>query len=328
VKRREFITLLGGAALACPLPARAQQPGAVSVVGFLSSASPEPFEQFAAALRRGLNQSGYIEDRNLVIEFRWAENRYERLPAMAADLVRRQVAVIVASGANPPIAAAKAATSTIPIVFTGADDPVRHGLVASLNRPGGNVTGIIIFSAELEAKRLGLLLDLAPPTTTVAALLNPNNPNFDAQVEELRQAQRAAARQLTILQAGTSAEIDAAFQAMVTQRTAAFLVGSDPFLMSVRQQIIVLASRHPMPAIYPFREFAVAGGLISYGSSLTEAYRQTGLYVARILKGEKPADLPVIQPTRFELVINLKTVRAFGIDIPAKLLALSDEVIE
>jgi ABC-type uncharacterized transport system substrate-binding protein len=259
---------------------------------------------------------------------RWAENHYERLPAMAADLVRRQVAVIVASGANPPIAAAKAATSTIPIVFTGADDPVRHGLVASLNRPGGNVTGIIIFSAELEAKRLGLLLDLAPPTTTVGALLNPNNPNFDAQVEELRQAQRVAARQLTILQARTSAEIDAAFQAMVTQRTAAFLVGSDPFLMSVRQQIIVLASRHPMPAIYPFREFAVAGGLISYGSSLTEAYRQTGLYVARILKGEKPADLPVLQPTRFELVINLKTVRAFGIDIPAKLLALSDEVIE
>jgi len=173
-----------------------------------------------------------------------------------------------------------------------------------------------------------LLLDLASPTTTVAALLNPNNPNFDAQVEELRQAQRAAARQLTILQARTSAEIDAAFQARVTQRTAAFLVGSDPFLMSVRQQIIVLASRHPMPAIYPFREFAVAGGLISYGSSLTEAYRQTGLYVARILKGDKPADLPVIQPTRFELVINLKTVRAFGIDIPAKLLALSDQVIE
>jgi putative ABC transport system substrate-binding protein len=327
MKRRDFITLLSGAAAAWPLATRAQQ-ATMPLIGFLSSLSPEPFAHLVTAFHRGLNDAGYVVGRNVAIEYRWAESQYDRLPAMAADLVRRQVAVILASGATPPVAAAKAATATIPIVFTGADDPVKNGLVASLNRPGGNVTGMTLFTAELEAKRLELLRQLVPDASKFAVLLNPNNPIVEDQVAETRQAQRAIRQQLVILQAGTETGINTAFATMVTQQVAALLVGSDPFFNARRVQIAVLAARHVLPAISAYREQTAAGLLINYGNSIPDSYRQAGVYVARILKGEKPADLPVVQPSRFELVINLSTAKALGVEIPAKLLARADEVIE
>ncbi len=327
MNRREFISLLGGAAAAWPLAARAQQT-ATPVIGFLSSGSPEPFAHLVAAFHRGLNEAGYVAGLNVVIEFRWADNQYDRLPALAADLVRRQVTVIVASGADPPVTAAKAATQTIPVVFTGADDPVKSGLVASLNRPGGNTTGMTLFGTELEAKRLEMLRRLAPGAAKIAVLLNPNNPNVQPRLEEVRRAQHTDDQELMILYAGTQADIDAAFATMVTQRAAALHVSADPFFNNRRTQIVALAARHAMPAIYPFRDFAAAGGLISYGNSLPDAYFQTAIYTGRILKGAKPADLPVLRPTKFELVINLKTAKTLGLNLPHNLLALADEVIE
>jgi putative ABC transport system substrate-binding protein len=326
MRRREFITLVGGAA-AWPLVASAQS-SAMPVIGFLSSASPGPFAPFLAAFLAGLRDAGYFEGTNVAIEYRWAESQYDRLPEMAADLVRRRVAVIVASGANPPVLAAKAATSTIPIVFTGPDDPVKNGLVASLSRPGGNITGAALFTSELESKQIELLRTLVPAAMSIAVLLNPNNPNFPNQVAGLDEVRGSTGVHLVVYKGSAPAEIDAAFAAMAGQRTDALLVGADPYFTTLREQIAFLVTRYKLPALYSFREHVVAGGLISYGNSIADNYRKSASYVARILKGERPADLPILQPTKFDLVINLKTANAFGIRVPDKLLALADEVIE
>jgi ABC-type uncharacterized transport system substrate-binding protein len=327
VKRREFITLLGGAAAPWPLVARAQQP-AMPVVGFLGTASAGPFAHLVAGLRRGLQETGFIEGRNVAIEYRWAEGQYDRVPALAADLVRREVAVIVTVGGEPSVAAAKAATATIPIVFNTGTDPVKLGLVASLARPGGNLTGVNIFTTELTEKRLGLLRDLVPAAPTIAVLLNPNFPAAAANVREAEAAARAIGKQVVIFNASSDAEIETAFANIVQAQCRALLVGADPFFNSRRGLIVALAARHAIPAIYEWREFVEVGGLISYGTSLVEAYRQQGIYAGRILKGEKPADLPVVQLSKFELVINLNTGKALGLVIPPSVLALANEVIE
>jgi putative tryptophan/tyrosine transport system substrate-binding protein len=325
VRRREFISLLGGGALAAwPLGARAQQP-AMPVIGFLSSASRRPFEHLVTAFRRGLNDTGYLEDRNVAIEYRWADNQYDRLPAMAADLIERRVAVIVASGGNIAALAAKTATTTVPIVFTAVADPVQGGLIAALNRPGGNVTGISALTAELDAKRLELLCALVPGV--IGVLVNPNRPNADIQLRDVEAAAHLIKRQLIVRSASTEHEIDTAFASLVQQRIGALLVTADPFFSNRRAQFVALSARHAMPAIYQWRDFAASGGLMSYGPSLTDAYRQAGIYAGRILKGEQPADLPVLRPTRFEFVINLKTAKALGLDVRA-LIARADEVIE
>jgi len=325
MKRREFITLLGGA-VAWPLAARAQQP-AMQVIGFLNGQSSRTWGPMVAAFRRGLNEAGYIEGQNVIIDYRWAEGQPDRLPALVAEFVRRPVSVIVATGGNNPAMAAKAATSTIPIVFTSNDDPRKYGLVASLNRPGGNVTGVSWFSAELGPKRLALLHDLVPNVTTIALLLNPNNAETARQPAELQEAGRALGLQIIILHTLSIGDIDAAFANIVQNRIGALVVAGDSFLASRREQIITLAARHAVPAVYVNRETG-AGGLMSYGNSLADGYRRAGIQTARVLKGEKPADLPVDQATKFELVINLKTARALGLQIPDKLLALADEVIE
>jgi putative ABC transport system substrate-binding protein len=327
MNRRKIISLLGGAAAAWPLAARAQQ-SAMPVVGFLGTASPRPFAHLVAGFRRGLQETGFVEDRSVVIEYRWAEGQYDRVPALVADLVRRQVAVIVTVGGETSAAAAKAATETIPIVFNVGSDPVKIGLVASLARPGGNATGVNIFTIELVEKRLGLLLDLIPTASSIAILVNPDFVPAAANASEAEAAARAVGKQVVIYNARSEIEIGTAFAIMAQARPGALLVGADPFFNSRRGLIVALAGRHAIPAIYEWREFAEAGGLISYGTSLVEAYRQQGIYAGRILKGEKPADLPVVQLSKFELVINLNTAKALGLAIPPGVLALADEVIE
>jgi putative ABC transport system substrate-binding protein len=325
--RRSAIALLGAAAVTWPVGAQAKQLAA-PVIGFLSSVSPGPFVHLVAAFRDGLGEAGYVEGRNVVIEYRWAEGRYDRLPALAADLVGRRVDVIVATGAAPAALAAKAATATIPIVFSGGGDPVKLGLVESLNRPGGNATGVYMFVVGMEPKRLELLRELVPAASLIAFLFNPTYPGAAGQLRELQDAARAVGQQVTILNASTEAEIDAAFAALVEQRAGALLLAADPFFNNRRDQITALAARHAVPAIYDLREFVIAGGLVSYGNSLRAHYRQMGVYAGRILGGARPADLPVVRPTRFELVVNLKAARALGIEIPPSILLRADEVIE
>jgi putative tryptophan/tyrosine transport system substrate-binding protein len=327
MKRREFITTFCGAAAAWPLAARAEQ-SAIPVIGFLNSASPQPFAKYVAGFRAGLKETGYVEGQNVAIEFRWAEGHYDRLPEMAADLVRHKVAVLASTGGIPSVMAAKAATATIPIVFTAGADPVHLGFVTSLSRPGGNVTGVNMFVNVMESKRLGLLRALIPGVQLIAVLLNPDYPDHARQLREVQEPSTAIGQQIHILLASNVSDIDAAFATAVQLRAGAMLVGADPFLNSQRDKIVALAARHAIPAIYEQREHALAGGLMSYGTNLREGYRQAGVYAGRILKGEKPGDLPVVQSTKFEFVINLKTAKALGIDVPPNLSAEADEIIE
>jgi putative tryptophan/tyrosine transport system substrate-binding protein len=324
-RRREFIALLGGAAAAWPLAARAQQ---TMLVGFLSPGSPEPSSFLVAAFREGLKNASYIEGRNVSIEYRWARGHYDQLESLAADLVRRQVAVIAATGGTISAQAAKAATATIPIVFNVGDDPIKSGLVTSFNRPGGNITGVSTLSPALETKRLGLLRELVPRTAIIAVLLNATNPDVGLQRQDMNAVATALGQELRFFYASNESDLDAAFKSLVQQRADALLVGNDVFFTNRREQIVALAVRHAIPTIYAFRQFAESGGLMSYSTNLIEVYRQIGVYVGRVLKGEKPADLPVVQPTKFELVINLKTAKVLGLTVPDKLLALADEVIE
>jgi len=326
MRRRKFVALLGGVVAAWPFAARAQQK-AMPVIGVLSTGSPSATTEVMGAFRQGLSEAGYVEGQNLAIEYRWAEGNYDRLPALAADLVGRKVDLIMAS--SPPSAlAAKSATSTIPIVFRGGSDPVGYGLVASLARPGGNLTGVSFVPNELTAKRLELLSELVPQAGVIALLVNPNGANTERVIRDVQEAARTKGLQLHVLKAGSESEIDTAFASLVQLHAGALVVGADPFLTSRREQLVALASRHAVPSIYAWREFAASGGLVSYGASLTSAFRLVGHYAGKILKGAKPADLPVQQPTTFELVINLKTAEALGIDVPATLLAQADEIIE
>jgi putative tryptophan/tyrosine transport system substrate-binding protein len=313
--------------MAPPLSARAQQP-VTRVIGFINNLSPGAIARPVAAFREGLRETGYIEGHNIVIEYRWAESHDDRLLEMAADLVRRQVAVIVATGGGASALAAKAATTTIPIVFSSATDPVELGLVVSLNRPGGNATGVHVMTNSLEAKRLGLLHELLPNAATISVLVNPGTPGADSQLTEAETAAQALARKIHVLRAHNEPELDRAFATLAEDHADALLVAADPFFNAHRQQIVTLAARYAIPAIYEFREFAAAGGLMSYGISLADAYRQVGLYTGKILQGAKVADLPIMQPTKFELVINLNTAKALGLKLPSGVLAIADEVIE
>jgi putative tryptophan/tyrosine transport system substrate-binding protein len=324
MKRREFITLLGGAA-AWPLAARAQQP-AVPVIGFMSARSPEDSAHLLAAFRRGLAEGGYVEGQNVSIEFRWARGQYDLLPAMAADLVSRRISVLVAVGGDPSPRAAKRATSTIPIVFGVGGDPISEGLVESFNRPGGNATGDTLYTNIMEPKRLGLLRELVPGVPLIGVLLNPSFAPY--QLPQIEEAARSIDQRIFFAKASTDEQLMAAFAALTVERVGALLVAADPYFDTRRDQIVGFAERQRLPAIYHFREYAVAGGLLSHGVSVTDGYRQRGVYTARILKGAKPADLPVLQPTKFETVINLKTAKALGIKISDNLLSLADEVIE
>jgi len=331
MRRRQFILALGGAAAASsnlwPLAARAQNP-AMPIVGFLHVASAKPFAHIVAGFRQGLKETGTIEGQNGAIEFRWADGQIDRLPELAAELVHRQVAVLVTGGGEAPALAAKAATSTIPIVFNIGNDPVQAGLVASLNRPGGNATGVNILTTELEAKRLGLLHEMVPTASIIGHLVNPAYPPTKTNVKDVAAAARVMGLQIILVEASSESEIDSAFAAILQKRAGALLVGADPFFNGRRNQIVALAASHALPAIFEQREFAAAGGLMSYGTSITDAYRQMGIYAGRILKGEKPADLPVVQSVKFELVINLKTAKLLGLTLPSGLLSITDEVIE
>ena len=327
MERRTFIALLAGVAASRPVAVGAQQP-AMPVVGFLSSRSSEEAAVHTAAFRRGLSETGLVEGQNVAIVFRWAEGHYERLPAFADELVNLGVSAILAGGGAPSALAAKAATTTIPIVFVIGDDPVKVGLTASFNRPGGNLTGVAFLTGELGAKRLGLICELVPDASAVALLLNPNNPTEDLQRQDVQAAAQALGRRLVVLHANTETDFEANFATMKQEHVGALVVENDPYFDSRRDRIMSLAARHAVPAIYHIREFPAAGGLMSYGASLADSYRQAGNYTGRILKGEKPADLPVMQPTNFELVINLKTAKALGLTVSSSLLARVDEVIE
>jgi len=326
VKRRDFITLLGGAAAVWPIAARAQQP-AMPVIGFLDPRSPDGMTDRLRAFRDGLKDSGYVERENVAIEYRWAENQLDRLPELAAELVRRQVAVIAATSTYSAFAA-KAATTTTPVVFLVGEDPVRLGLVASLARPGGNLTGINNFTIELTVKRLELLREMVPGAARIAVLVNPANAATETALKDVAAAARVMGLQIQVLNASTSREIDAAFATFVRERPDAVFVGLDVFFISRRAQLVNLASRHALPATYHLREFAEAGGLMSYGTNIVDTFRQAGVYAGRILKGAKPADLPVVQSTKFELVINAWTARMLGLAVPPTLLSTADEVIE
>jgi putative ABC transport system substrate-binding protein len=325
MRRREFIALAGSAVASWPLSARAQQVS--PEIGFLHSGSREPNINLVTAFRKGLSEAGYVDDKNVAIEFLWAEGRYDRLPELASDLVRRQPKVIV--GGGPPAAVAvKAATATIPIVFVSGDDPVKSGLVASLSRPGGNVSGVTIFTGQLAAKQLGLLRELVPKAAVVAMLVNPSNPLTESVIKDVQIAATLTNHQIQIVKASNEAEIEKAFATVAELHVDALIVGSDPYFFTRNNQIVALAAHHAVPAIYEFREFAVNGGLMSYGASITDGYRQAGVYAGQILRGAKPADLPVLQPTKFELVINLKAAKALDLILSSGLLSIADEVIE
>jgi putative ABC transport system substrate-binding protein len=326
MRRREFVTLLGGA-FGWPFAARAQQP-AMPVIGFLSTRSPEDIPHLLAAFHRGLAENGYVDGQNVTIEYRWTFGRYDRLSALAAELAGRPVVVFVTAGGEPAALAAKAVTSTIPIAFVIGGDPVKAGLVESYNRPRGNATGISILTNTLEPKRLGLLRQLVPQATTVGVLLNPSFPRFEDQLKDVREAARAIGMEIFDLRASDDREVEAVFDTVTQQHLAALAVCADPFFDTRRDKLVALAARHAVPAMYHFREYAAAGGLMSYGIDISDVWHQVGIYTGRILKGAKPAELPVTQPTRFEFVINLKTAKALGLAIPGGLLSFADEVIE
>ena len=326
MRRREFITLLGGA-VASPLAARAQQP-ALPVIGFMSGRSPEDSTHLVAAFRQGLAENGFVEGQTVAIEFRWADGDYDRLPALAADLVSRKVAVLVGVGGDVSAVVATKATRTIPVVFGMGGDPVKAGLVASFNRPGGNATGYTVLTSQMESKRLGLMRELVPGVSLIGILVNPQLPATVQELADLEPAAKGVNQQLFVARADNDAELDTALASFVQQRVGAFLVTSAPFFDTRMNRIVSFAAQNRLPAIYQFREYAVAGGLISYGPNIVESYRNAGVYVGRILKGEKPADLPVLQPTKFDFVINLKTAKALGLTVPPTLLAEAGEVIE
>ena len=327
LRRREFITLLGGTAAAWPLVARAQQP-AVPVIGFLRSTAATGSEHIVTAFLRGLKEAGFVEGQNVAVEYRWGENQHDRLPGLATELIRRQVAVIIGAGTEA-LQAAKAATATVPIVFATGDDPVKLGFVASLNRPGGNVTGASFFAASpLAAKRLELLREMVPQLATIAFLVNPNSPNAELETREVQTASRSLGQQILVLSASNKRDLEPTFATLVQQRVGALLMGGGAFFNSQRDQLVSLAARHAVPSIYNLREFVEIGGLMSYGARITDSYRQVGVYTGRILQGVKPADLPVMLPTKFELVINLKTAKVLGLTVPLIMQMTADEIIE
>jgi len=326
IRRREFITLLGGAAAVWPRASRTQP--AMPLIGFLQSGSPGATAHMVAAFHSGLKEVGYVQGQNVGIIYRYGDGQYDRLPVLAAELVSSQVAVLAATGGDPAVLAARAATSTIPIVFTIGSDPVALGYVASLNRPGGNVTGVVLLTSNLGAKRIGLLRQLIPTVEAIGLLLNPTYADAAAQLKEMETSAASVNVRLIIANASADSDLAPAFARFIKERAGAFLIAADPFFNSRRDQIVALAARHAIPAIYEWREYAIAGGLMSYGTSITDGYRQAGMYAGRILKGDKPADLPVIQTAKFEFVINLKTAKALGLDVPLGLTAAADEVIE